>query len=189
MLSTPATGYVFPPGSLGWLLRLSLGWLLSSLFLMLVCQGSPRQRISFLAHAYVNAWDMQDSNLGGGTPTHQYQRTGLLGGTLQVEATFSRSVRFTDFFADFEGKKRLFCTLDAKKHTMTNIRQISNGSPWTVLLEPPKGDFNWAANFPGGGGSSHLGHQTCRWPLRDVASNVRVKQLLMWTLYPFGRLS
>ena len=34
-----------------------------------------------------------------------------------------------------------------------------------------------------------LGHQACRWPLRDVASHVRVKQLLIWTLYPFGRLS
>ena len=43
--------------------------------------------------------------------------------------------------------------------------------------ESPKGDFHWAANFLGEGVAAHLGHQDCRWPLRDVA------------LYPFGRLS
>ena len=37
--------------------------------------------------------------------------------------------------------------------------------------------------------AAHLGHQAYRWPLRDVASHVRDKQLLIWTLYPFGRLS
>ena len=43
--------------------------------------------------------------------------------------------------------------------------------------------------FLGEGMAAHLGHQACRWPLRDVASHVRVKQLLIWTLYPLGRLS
>ena len=37
----------------------------------------------------------------------------------------------------------------------------------------------------GEGVAAHLGHQLCRLPLRDVASHVRVKQLLNWTLYPF----
>ena len=31
----------------------------------------------------------------------------------------------------------------------------------------PRGDFNWAANFPGGGVAAHLGHQACRLPLED----------------------
>ena len=44
-------------------------------------------------------------------------------------------------------------------------------------------------NFLGEGVAAHLGHQACRWPSRDVGSHVRVKQLLIWTLYPFGRLS
>ena len=51
--------------------------------------------------------------------------------------------------------------------------------------------FYCAANliFLGEWVAAHYGHQAWRWPLRDVASHVRVKQLLIWTLYPFGRLS
>ena len=46
--------------------------------------------------------------------------------------------------------------------------------------ESPKGDFNWAANFVGGeDGCKHSGHCACRWPLRDIASHVRVKHLLI----------
>ena len=44
--------------------------------------------------------------------------------------------------------------------------------------ESPEGDFNWAANFPGEGVAAHLGHQAFCLPLHDVASHVRVKQLL-----------
>ena len=32
--------------------------------------------------------------------------------------------------------------------------------------------------------AAHLGHRVCRLPLGDVASHVRVKQLLNSTLYP-----
>ena len=40
--------------------------------------------------------------------------------------------------------------------------------------ESPKGYFNWAANFVGGGGGcKHSGHYACRWPLRGIASHVR----------------
>ena len=40
--------------------------------------------------------------------------------------------------------------------------------------------------FQGEEVAAHLGHQACRWPLRDVASHVRVKQLLIWTcIVPF----
>ena len=45
------------------------------------------------------------------------------------------------------------------------------------------------AIFLGEGVDAHFGHVACRLPLRDVASHVGVKQLLNWTLYPFGRLS
>ena len=43
--------------------------------------------------------------------------------------------------------------------------------------------------FLGEGVAAHLGHQVCSLPLHDVASHVRVKQLLNWTLYPSGRVS
>ena len=36
--------------------------------------------------------------------------------------------------------------------------------------------------FLGEGVAAHLGHQGCRWPLRNVASDVRVKQVLICTL-------
>ena len=54
-----------------------------------------------------------------------------------------------------------------------------------------KGDFTERPIFLGERGSccTHSGHQACRWPLRDIASHMRVKHLLIWTLYPFGRLS
>ena len=35
--------------------------------------------------------------------------------------------------------------------------------------------------FLGEGVAVHLGHQACCLPLRDLASHVRVKQLLNWT--------
>ena len=43
--------------------------------------------------------------------------------------------------------------------------------------------------FLGEGLAAHLGRQAFCLPLDDVASNVRVKQLFNWTLYPFGRVS
>ena len=79
---------------------------------------------------------------------------------------------------------------------------VCNKSDWSWITPPgvsrkvqinlrqesPKRDFNWAANFPGGGVAAHLGHLACRWPLRDVASHVRVKQLLSWTcMVPFKK--
>ena len=43
--------------------------------------------------------------------------------------------------------------------------------------------------FLGEGVAAHLGHQAFRVPLHDIASHVRVKQLLNLPLYPFGRVS
>ena len=55
--------------------------------------------------------------------------------------------------------------------------------------DSPIGDFNWATNFPGGEGDrSHSGHQACRWPLRDIASHVRIlKTFTHSNIVPFWK--
>ena len=55
--------------------------------------------------------------------------------------------------------------------------------------DSPIGDFNWATNFPGGAGDrSHSGHQACRWPLRDIASHVRIlKTFTHSNIVPFWK--
>ena len=57
-----------------------------------------------------------------------------------------------------------------------------------MIREPLIGSYARYPNIP----KYHvfaLGHVAYRLPLRDVGSHVGVKQLLNWTLYPFGGLS
>ena len=55
--------------------------------------------------------------------------------------------------------------------------------------DSPIGDFNWATNFPGGEGDrSHPGHQACHWPLRDIASHVRILKTYTYSnIVPFWK--
>ena len=85
--------------------------------------------------------------------------------------------------------------------TLVSSRERSPGTLY-FLSTQHSGNFSWLIKwngpfrlvwtgqpiFLGEGVAAHLGHQAFRLPLHDVASHVRVKQLLNWTLYPFGKI-
>ena len=68
-----------------------------------------------------------------------------------------------------------------QRGVVQNTSELQQGSPI--------GDFNWATNFPGGEGDrSHSGHQACRWPLRDIASHVRILKTFTYSnIVPFWK--